>query len=406
MAQLLIVKELNDLLEQWEDLNLAGDFEFHLNQIIGLNKDKSEASEMAKVMIGSELNLMGLLARAIPDYEKLRRVMGGETFYHKTNFMPRVPTALRSSCENVSDFYDQMFIKCSVRIPFYLLKWMETRRACVVEDSLPIPMVDLRTENWLHRLPYHSMYLTVKSPFVFTDPTEHVDWSVKDFILVKDGNYTRILFWATENAGNRFTHQEREKIRKAIREIQKDKLTDTTKQCMDLMSKANDVFIGDLVIEEGTTMVRDIRGSNNKQELFDLYDPKGKVKDGEVELYLKMKAIVEMVNGFCKLMSQLPPAPAVHSAQTVVSKSPQQPPRQWFELPLQTVDYFYTESSDNKVIIKKGNGSEKSPHIRRGHTRRLVQKDGTTKEVWVGEMTIRKDKLVTEQLQGGALKVQ
>ncbi len=406
MAQLLIVKELDDLLTQWEDLNIAGDFDFHLNQIIGLNKDKSEASEMAKVMIGSELNLMGLLARAIPDYEKLRSVMAGETFYHKTNFMPRVPTALRPTCENASDFYDQMFIKCSVRIPFYLLKWMETRRACVVEDSLPIPMVDLRTENWLHRLPYHSMYLTVKSPFVFTEPGVNVDWSVKDFILVKDGNYTRILFWVTENAGTRFTHEERAKIKNAIREIKRDKLTDLSKQCIDLMGKAHDVFIGDLVIQDGTSLVRDIRGTNNHQELFDLYDPKGKVKDEEVEMYLKMKAMVEMVNGFCKLMSQVPPASAVDSTQSVVSKPVPQPPRQWFELPLQTVDYFYTESSDNKIIIKKGNGSEKSPHIRRGHTRRIIQKDGTTKEVWVAEMTIRKDKLTTEQLQGGALKIQ
>ncbi|MEN9582371.1 MAG: hypothetical protein RL641_325, partial [Candidatus Parcubacteria bacterium] len=31
---------------------------------------------------------------------------------------------------------------------------------------------------------------------------------------------------------------------------------------------------------------------------------------------------------------------------------------------------------------------------------------GTVKEVWIDQITVRSDKLTTEQLQGGALKVQ
>ena len=52
-----------------------------------------------------------------------------------------------------------------------------------------------------------------------------------------------------------------------------------------------------------------------------------------------------------------------------------------------------------KFKISYGSG-EVSPHVRKGHWRHLIQKDGTVKKIWIEQTMIRADKLK----KGGKLK--
>ncbi len=409
MSQLFIAEPLNQLLNFWEDANLISDLSFQhglmLKKAGGLNE---EDRRDVVALIGSEINLMGYLARAIPDYSKLRKVMSGGTYIHPTNFLPKVPKYFREVFSNSTEFMDWFLMRGVAVIPFYLLKWTETRRACIVEDSVPLPMVDVREHNFLAKLPYTSMYLKVKSPFVFIDDREN-EWTVQNFLIVDDGPYLRILFWPDEMTQHIVSEEMRRKIRQATSDVSKGKQTAVAKECTPLYAEVLDVLIGDFCIKKDTSDILRVYGdtTNKSYKLQNLYQSESLLKD-EIDIFAQKQLvrIVEMINGFCKLMAELPGKQNVTNVESLCTRKQMPEPREWFELPLQTVDYFHTDSSDNKIVIKRGSGSEKSPHIRRGHTRRIIQKDGTVKERWIDQITVRQDKLTTEQLQGGALKVQ
>ncbi len=404
MPQLFIAQPLQKLLQYWEDTNLSGEFNFLLSQII--KKDGKTPPKEAKIdaLIGSELNGIGLLARSIPDYQNLRKILEGHSLTHSTNFLPRIPKDFRIVFDDYQMFVDHQFVQTPINIPTFFLKWNETKRICIVEDSIPMPLIDMRKENWLEKIPYHSFFLQIKSPLVFLD-TEGREWSVKDMLVYDDGEYIRVLAWPEEIEKFTLTTELRKELANAIPVLKKGKTVDP--KALNHLMIVNDWFMLPFIIQKQTGLLKDIHSLAEVKHI-DIYDENLPKKDDEnsTPLYLQMRVLLETVNGFCKLMATLPPKLSV----TVIDSNTQiqnfNPPRQWFELPLQVVEYFHTEIENELLVIKRGNGSEKSPHIRRGHTRRCVRKDGTINEVWIEETTIRADKLVTQSLQGGALKVQ
>lgn len=409
MSQLFIAEPLNQLLSFWEDANLISELSFQHGLMLkkaGSLKEEDQRDVVA--LIGSEINLMGYLAKAIPDYPLLRKVMSGGTHIHPTNFLPKVPKHFRDVFSNSTEFMDWFLMRGVGVIPFYLLKWIETRRACIVEDSIPLPMVDIREQNFLGNLPYSSMYLKVKSPFVFIDDRKN-EWTVQNFLIVDDDPYLRILFWPEETAEHIVSEEIRRKIRQATMDLSKGKQTAVAQECMPLYAEVLDVLIGDFAIKKDTSDMMQVYGdtATKSYKLQNLYQSGESLKD-EVDIFAQKQLIriVEMINGFCKLMTELPARQSVVSVESLDTRRKMPEPRQWFELPLQAVEYFHTDTLDNTIVIKQGSGSEKSPHIRRGHTRRIIQNDGTVKSVWIDQITVRQDKLTTEQLQGGALKIQ
>jgi hypothetical protein len=411
MSKLFIAEPLNQLLSFWEDANLISDLSFQHGLMLKKAGGLSEEDRKDVVALeGSEINLMGYPARAIPNYSNLRKVMAGEPYIHPTHFLPRVPKYFRDVFASPVEFMDWFLMRGICIIPYYLQKWTETRRACLVEDSLPLPMIDLRKENFLGKLPYKSMYLNVKSPFVFYDDRDN-EWTVQNFLIVDDGDYLRILFWPDETVQHIVSDDMRRKIKQATIDLSKGKQTAVAKECTPLYAEVLDVLVGEFAVKKDTSDMLRVYGDTTKKsyEFQNLYQSGENLKD-KVDIFAQKQLvrIMEMINGFCKLMGELPKKQTVEGEEPVITSEQARPePRQWFELPLRTVEFFHTENTDNNIIvIRHGSSSEKSPHIRRGHTRRLIQKDGTVKEVWIDQITVRSDKLTTEQLQGGALKVQ
>ena len=168
------------------------------------------------------------------------------------------------------------------------------------------------------------------------------------------------------------------------------------------------LVIKNLAVQKGTSNVRTVQGPEVNILHSDIYNPEKWVDPFKSipDLYVRLKIMMETINGFCKLMATLPAKPAVKVIDSGPIVHSPVSPRQWFELPMQSVEYFHTDTVNEVIVIQRGSGSEKAPHVRRGHTRRMVKKDGRIVEIWIEETVIRADKLTTEQLQGGALKIQ
>ncbi len=404
MSQLLIAKELNQLLQYWEDCNLSGEFKF---QVALKTKGIKNTSADLDALIGSELNRLGLFARSIPGYQNLRKILAGHPYTHQTNFLPRIPKDMRDIFKGSHDlFLDHEFVKTPVHISQYFLKWNETRKACVVEDAIPIPTIDLRKENWLDKLPYHAFFLKLASPFVFQDPGVNLEWSLDSFLICNDGDYVRIMSWPREIERFLFTDKERKDIRDGITDLIRNKIP--KKNTVMTASKIDDWFLSNLAVQKGTSNVRIVQGPEANILHSDIYNPEKWVDPFKTipELYVRLRIMMETINGFCKLMATLPAKPTAKVIESSQNAHSPAIPRQWFELPMQLVDYFHTDTVNEIIVIHRGSGSEKSPHVRRGHTRRMVKKDGRIIEIWIEETVIRADKLITEQLQGGALKIQ
>lgn len=394
MAQLFIANSLNNLLRFWEDCNIYAEFIFRLN----LSNQKSNGS-IIYPCIGSELTPIGMLGRSIPQYENLRKVLMGHPLTHETNFMPRIPKEKRDFFENTQKVFSELGYMIDVlKTPQYLLKWNETRRVCIVDDSLPVPMIDLRNENHLNKLPYSSFLLRVASPFIFPKNGDNEESTMDTFLIYEESNAIHILSWSHENEEKYlFTDAERQKLLDDTDRLKKNKKMKERYAS----EKAYGWFMLHFTIsKDQSNPILGYFTLNNKEHIF-----YREVYNQEQNLDYKHIAMIEMINGFCKIMANLPPSPPVKIEGSQTGREIPLPSRQWFELPNQMVDYLETEKFNDTVVIKRAVGREKSPHIRRAHTRRIVGADGKKTEVWIEQVTVRQDKLISSQLQGGAISI-
>ncbi|MBP7831711.1 MAG: hypothetical protein KA028_01705, partial [Candidatus Pacebacteria bacterium] len=257
------------------------------------------------------------------------------------------------------------------------------------------------------KLPYSSFFLKLASPFVFTDSSEkNEEWSVDSFLIYDDGDYVRIMAWPKEIDKFLLTDDERKMVKSGIADIKGMRVPKNA--AMIASSKVSDFFLANLAVKKGTSFIRSVQGLDATVVHSDIYDESTFEGADQVliNLNVRLRIMLETINGFCKMMATLPPKPEVESIQSSSLRNQPPSPKEWYELPVQTVDYFHTSLEGAVIVIKRGSGGEKSPHIRRAHTRRIVKSDGKIEEIWIGQTTIRADKLQTEQLQGGATKIQ
>lgn len=408
MSQIFVAQYLNKLLQFWEDINLGNElgFQIHLKTRNILTKDDQHLEPLT----GSELNRLGIISRAIPDYQNLRKILMGQAINDST-FLPRIPKEMREIFKGDYDlFMDHEFVKGPANIPSFLKKWNETRKACILHDTLPLPLVDLRQENWLSNLPYHAFFLKIESPFVFEAFDPHEEWSMENFLIYDDNDHIKVMIWPREIDKFILTEEERKHVIDAIGCVKKDRMPSrkTEETTSQLAPKMSDWFLSEFTVKKGTSLIRIVQGTEPTVRYADIYNENHWTMAGQKisDLYGRLRVTIEAINGFCKLMATLPPKSSVEVMEHIQTKQLPILPRQWFELPMQTVDYFHTEKENDVIVIKRGTGSEKSPHVRRKHIRRIVRKDGSVDEIWIDQITIRADKLATEQLQGGAIKIQ
>jgi hypothetical protein len=110
---------------------------------------------------------------------------------------------------------------------------------------------------------------------------------------------------------------------------------------------------------------------------------------------------LEILNGFCYMLSEIKP-----KSLKVLEEGKQFESSNitfnlnWNEIPITKVDYI--EGNDQvggELKVSYGSG-EKSPHVRRGHWRNMIRKDGTSYKKWIDQVMVREDKLTSDDLKG------
>lgn len=389
-----VAKELDDLLTYWEQSNILGELNFQGN----LHR-KTILANMPQCLIGSEITAEGALGRSISGFQKLRKIMMGHYIVHETNFLPRIPKEWRENISDQSVFLKKIYASCL--IPLHLLKWNEHRRACIVDDSAPIPEISLQEENNLGYLPYESLYLQLKSGIMMH--REGQFYEMDNIILFREGVDIRIFAWPSALLKKSlFTAKEIEKLQKAIMGVKKNKWYNFGS---DFLNKGKDFRMLEFSFntQEASIVIVD---SGFSTEKVSLYAESAFEEENTQIIINSLKIVVETINGFCKLVSELEPKEQVMYVETSTPHGSLSKPRQWFELNLQAVDLFHTKEFQEKVTIHHGHGTEKSAHVRRGHWRTITHKDKTTERIWIKQTVIREDKLMNEQLQGGAMRLE
>jgi len=114
--------------------------------------------------------------------------------------------------------------------------------------------------------------------------------------------------------------------------------------------------------------------------------------------------IISLLNGFCKVISELPKTVIVEGESKEESSiTPEYDSYDWNAVPITKVVDFGNIENMKTCLSSMGNGSEKSPHWRRGHWRNIPLENGSFRRTWVKEAFIREDKLETENLAGSAV---
>ncbi len=401
------VKHLDTLLSLWEDHNLQARQNERFYNILRKNGRNDDLLKKAFTLKGSELNLFGELGTSIEKYTSLRKVLGGARNYHPTNFLPRVPFNVRerfsspiSLVENVGD--------AIIQIPDFLLNWNKTRKACIIDDSIPIPLVDLREEYWLDKLPYSSFYLRISSPLIFTaEKYDNEETAIQNFLIHEEGDYIKILAWNEDLEKHLSSEQEQEERKKKTDKLERDNDIQSYYKYLDpIINKATFAQVYYMSLKKGSTECRGQIGGDISELLDGTLSPRDvdfyNVPDGIEGLvpdYQRIR-LYELLNGFCKLMATLPLQTKNEVEVIETIPAPQRPTERhiWTELPLSYAHMYVTAMREKIIVIRRGMGGEIGFHYRSGHTRRYLQKDGTIKEIWFPMTKVRPDK---EEEQGG-----
>jgi hypothetical protein len=392
----LALTDLENALKYWEDLNVLSELVFQAHHSPNIKYD--ETYKRLSAVAGSDVNEFGQIGRSIKSYYQLRLKLSGENIQHETDFMPRMPKSLKDTVEYQDWLNTTNNIMENLRVPYYLQSWSNTRKICQITEEDLIPPVNLNDGNYLSRIPYSCFVLSLTDEIILKYTK---DLSFSTFIIKQEGDYLQIYSIPKINNEDLISFPNRQKAKAII--SKKNNASDLMKMHRRIIDEgfdtAIDFFRDEFRISDGRVVSRianDLTGEVYESS-SDIYSEWGELyDDSSANVYAFTKHILEIVNGFCKLMSELPPSHSVHSNNTGEGfiNNPSFD-LLWNEVPVTDVKFLSIERDDsNSIVIRSSDhkSSEKSFHERRGHWRRILKKDGTMNIIWINKAEIRADK--------------
>ncbi|MES2023307.1 MAG: hypothetical protein V4439_01360 [Patescibacteria group bacterium] len=219
---------LIDSLKFWEDINLNAQMLFLFNLMFNKDPDLRELeifSVFSPPMIGSELTERGNLGRAIEGYTRLRTSLeknGG--IFDPYQFLPRVPTALREQISDRADFAELAGNDNTSTFPWFLHKWLETRKVMEVSHPEKIPLVDPCQKSFLDSMPYDHWMLTLSKPIASIPKSKEQEVVFyKNFIVCREGAFLRVLLIPEQVHNFLLRDDQRTLIKEMIKLVDKNK---------------------------------------------------------------------------------------------------------------------------------------------------------------------------------------
>lgn len=416
----LILEDLKDALQCWEDENMYSEVLFQLSNFLGA---KGLPRFYTKPLVGTEVDDVQVIRRAIKNFHGFRYLVENHMeITDPTLFLPRVPKDEREEHPGKLDFFRRHLVHGFPFFPFLLSRWIEFKKVFVMENLNLIKSVNVYEKNYLDKLPYGSFILKLNEPVKKIFHNTGTEREFGTILIASDGIVIDLLF-IQSNVKEWCMSSE---SRKLLQNISFKKMKDLLKQFKKIPLYNPDMKCEGFSIEiaSGLKWIGNEKGPGNTllEYRWDLSQEKPKLatrangqffpkKNSEadtpevIDILNFQKRMINILNGFCKFVSEIP----AEQRNLVLGDSTFTPPpshdlTEWNAIPITNVFYLHEnvdETTNEKVLVLYHGGGEKSPHWRRGHYR--TRPDGT--RVWIDKILVRKDKLETEHLKGNVTVV-
>lgn len=393
----LILRELESTLRHWEDVNIYSEANFQQT----LRGKQVRLDGYKKPIQGSEVDDFRILRRSIKNFRGFRGVVENYLEVDSNQFLPRVPTEQRER-------YSQLnFLRSGPRsvsiFPYFLLEWMKYKKVFTVESQKLIPVIWPEKKNYFEFLPFGSFIIKFNKPLVINMKHEGEEsWLDYSYAIVVLDEETAILdvMFVDARVGERFimSESERSTFEKIIREKNfkpKGEYQFHTEYGAHFPGVSIDVAAGEMVTEIWLEDHSDY-GKGERIGTYDFENPE------HHELGKYYKDLMGIINGFCKVISELPPRDSITEEEPAGSHPVHHEPFAWHSVPVSQIRELGLVSSPAAYVITGGSGGDKCYHWRQAHWRRIKMDDGTIYRKWIGPAEIRVDKKGEENLQGGA----
>ena len=414
MNSRLLLNELEDNLQFWEDM--CSIFSLQKNVLATGNKKLQEIVESMPISFTPGLER----------YEKLRTCLSSKQAFVGSEFLPAVP-------DDAKDFLDKinymrgssLNLAATLFYPYMMSQWIKTKKVFRVENSGIIPILSPGKKNYLNLLPCDSFIINFLEPVEIGFETSPLIKRYKSCIVSRSGNLVD-TFWIPEGLEKKIFKPHVRKLLKSVlqgKNVNEKHLRQFVTSLSAMNLTGNPPFFTTISFRVDKPYIFMTRAKNANGEIADiyynLYGEKATLAEEVNGVFSENnlgyedsprledsrnfhKFFFELLNGFCYAVSEIKPKnPLVLPPGKNLNgqKLPQN--YVWNEIPITQVDYL--EENDiptDPLRVSYGSG-EKSPHVRRGHWRNIIKKDGTSERIWIDQTTVRADKLEKgEELKG------
>ncbi len=397
----LFLNDLDHTLKIWEFIMLQNELRIKMEKKSGKRFFEDRLDFLPQV--GSELNEHGAIMKPIKGYRQLRRLINDDETFDYLNYLPRVPSKYGSSIDQL-DFVRGLNAFPIALFPMILDNWLDNRRVFVLDKPKLIPFLNPLKENYLDKMPYESFFLNLNQTFFFDQEEDAIPFS--SILISSDQDF--IDFLVIPHAIEELVPDSKtfEKYNKYITSGKKFKERDY----LNLNIFGGDPGFTGFSVNKDSLHIHAYEGSDRlEMPLLNEGEKLSLIKNDNGSQILEDYDIIQLINGFIRLVSNLKKKTDYKKIFSEIDASEdfnEKDSFNWIKIPV-TQTYRISEDETGVTLLQREDlgisrvGTEKSPHVRRGHWRTITLKDGESKKIWINQCTIREDKLETEHLVGG-----
>ncbi|MCI5051401.1 MAG: hypothetical protein MRY57_03770 [Candidatus Pacebacteria bacterium] len=406
----LYINDLKNTLAIWEYANLFAEVIYQkMNKSLGANMLSLLGEEYKSTpMIGSEIDENGFLARGFRHYEKLKRDIEEDYPFNPNNFIPRIPKDLSSTVEERYSYVRSNHLLSIYRLPLILDGWLETRKVFLFENLRMLPIIRPNKKSYLEYLPYDSFIIKFNEPFdIFVELSDR-DYSfpVSTIMVSSDDNFIDFIIIPYSVEGLLPDKNQIKKMKKIIRNPKKPSPNLLMELAVSQQTPCGFEFMGYSINRNNLKIHSYEDGKFVEEEYFEKAE--AVFEDNSTSLITTAKEVLSIINGVCKLISEIPAQEHVDQINDKAQSEGQDSFEdfEWYKVPITEVKYLDNNGKflqyESKYIVSTGSGSEKAYHKRRGHWKTIKK---TGKRYWVNATEVNPHKKEDGPLKGSAIEI-
>lgn len=289
-------------------------------------------------------------------------------------------------------------------IPYVLGMWTQTRKVISIENLSLIEPIDPEKEFWFDCPLYPSFVLHIPEKIEFESKIQKVSCSTAiitmgekaiSVMLINDLAKDFILTLEEKHGISRLLENKPES-KKTGKKLESYWQRYISKKEALMNNQFSPPIFHFFVRNTKEKQVQNERSESEKQIAKQIEEVGNEAyKNGDIFSIDQMKAFICILNGLFKKMienSMYAKKKVDHSEERNLEELLGKPKPKWWEIEITKIEHVDFQLDEQKTINKHC-GFEMTPHIRIGHWRTLIKKDGTITKTWIESTIVRQDKL-------------